>query len=326
MSVSHRFLPLLFLCLFSCAQSQAQTKIPVWIDTDPSLELGGHEVDDGFALIQAFHSPELEIRGVSIVFGNAPLSRAWPVGKEIVEKFGPKGLRAYKGAAGNDEFGKPTDASDALTKALQEGPLDILAIGPVTNVATVLKLHPELTKNVDQIIAVAGRRPGQRFLSGPKQKSGFRDFNFEMDPIAFQYLLDAKVPIVLAPWEISAKIWITRADLDRLDRGAPDARYLVPPSLDLLSWWQANVGPDGFNPFDTLAVGFLTSPQMFHCADMDAKIETAPDDTSPEAATKTKPYLLVSATAKMSRMVVYCSDVKPEFKQDLLTRILGPSH
>ena len=41
------------------------TRTVVWIDTDPSVEPGGHEVDDGFALIQAFHSAELIIRGIS---------------------------------------------------------------------------------------------------------------------------------------------------------------------------------------------------------------------------------------------------------------------
>lgn len=89
----------------------AQARIPVWIDTDPSVARGGHEVDDGFALIQAFHSPELEVRGVSVVFGNAPLDTAWPIGREIVEKFGPKGLHAYRGAASSDDLGKESDAS-----------------------------------------------------------------------------------------------------------------------------------------------------------------------------------------------------------------------
>ena len=165
--------------------------------------------------------------------------------------------------AGFDDLGKETDASKALAEALQHGPMNILAIGPVTNVATVLKLHPELAKNVVQIIAVAGRRPGQRFLSSPNQAHGFRDLNFELDPAAFQVLLDAKVPIVLAPWEISSKVWIKREDLERLEHGGPDVNYLVPPAMDWLTWWHDNVGEDGFNPFDTLAVGYLTSPALF---------------------------------------------------------------
>lgn len=282
-------------------------------------------MDDGFALIQAFHSPELDIRGVSIVFGNAPLPRAWQIGKEIVENFGPKGLRVYRGAANNGDLGKSTEASDALARALRQGPLNILALGPVTNVATVLKLHPELAKNVVRIIAVAGRRPGQHFVVDPKQAPGFRDFNFELDPAAFQVLLDANVPIVLAPWELSSKVWIMREDLDRLARGGPDVQYLVPPALDWLAWWHENVGVEGFNPFDTLAVGYLTSPLLLDCATLKARIEIAPDDTNREVVSKNKPYLFVSADQKSLRAVTYCSGVHSEFKEDLLARLLGHS-
>ena len=40
----------------------------VWMDVDPAVLRGGNEPDDGLALLQAFHSSELEIRGVSVVF------------------------------------------------------------------------------------------------------------------------------------------------------------------------------------------------------------------------------------------------------------------
>ena len=311
------------LLLLASAPLGAQTRIPVWIDTDPSVERGGHEVDDGFALVQAFHSPELDIRGVSVVFGNAPLPTAWPIGKEIVERFGPQGLRAYRGAAGRDELGKQTDASDALTRALEQGPLHILAIGPVTNVATVLRLHPELAKNVREIIAVAGRRSGQHFVVGARQAHPFRDFNFELDPAAFQVLLDSPVPIVLVPWEISSKVWMRRADLERLTRGGPEARYLFEPASDWLAWWQENIGVDGFNPFDTLAVGYLTSPALIRCRKADAKIAYEPDDTVPAETAKTKPYLLVSFKPARSHALLYCSKAGSQFKEDLMARVLN---
>lgn len=305
--------------------SQAPAKIPVWIDTDPSVSRGGHEVDDGFALVQAFHSPELEVRGVSVVFGNAPLPTAWPIGREIVEKFGPKGLQAYKGAASGEDLGKETDASEALERALQKERLNILAIGPVTNVATALKLHPELAKNVIRIVAVAGRRPGQRFASGPTQPQAFRDFNFELDPVGFQVLLDSGVPIVLAPWEISSKVWMKREDLERLDKGGADAKYLVPPALDWLDWWHKNLGTDGFNPFDTLAVAYLTSPDLLQCSALSVQIQTGPDDITADAGTRQKPYLYVSADLKPARPVTYCYNARPQFKEDLLRRLLGNS-
>lgn len=326
MTVKAQVLSALFLLFLAFARLEAQTKIPVWIDTDPSVERGGHEVDDGFALVQAFHSPELEIRGVSVVFGNAPLPKAWQIGKEIVERFGPQGLGVYRGAAGSDELGKPTDASEALTLALRQGPVHILAIGPVTNVATVLRLHPELAKNVVEIIAVAGRRPGQHFVVSPRQAHAFRDFNFELDPAAFQVLLDSHVPIVLAPWEISSKVWIRRSDVEQLRQGTPDSRYLSEPASDWLTWWQENVGVDGFNPFDTLAVGYLTSPRLYHCSDVNAKIEIARDDAASEGADKSKPYLYVSRAWNSPYQATYCSEVDPPFKEDLLSRLLNRFH
>ena len=117
---------------------------PVWIDTDPSIRPGGHEVDDGFALIQAFHSPELSIRGVSLVFGNAPLDIEIPIGQELVERYGPPGLKVSVGAASGEELGAVTEASIAMANALRREPLTILALGPGTNVGTVLLNHPEL--------------------------------------------------------------------------------------------------------------------------------------------------------------------------------------
>lgn len=314
---------LFFLLTLASTRVEAQQKIPVWIDTDPSVERGGHEVDDGFALIQAFHSPELDIRGVSVVFGNANLPKAWQIGKDIVEHFGPAGLRVYQGASGSDDLGKPSDASEALTLALRQGPLHVLAIGPATNVATVLRLHPELAKNIVQIIAVAGRRRGQHFVVSPRQTHPFRDFNFEMDPAAFQVLLDSHVAIVLVPWEISSKVWIRRGDLDQLRRGGPEARYLFDPASDWLAWWQENIGVEGFNPFDTLAVAYLTSSALIHCRRADARIEYAPDDTFPTETAKSKPYLVASFAPAPSRALLYCSEAGAQFRNDLMRRVLN---
>ena len=101
--------------------------LPVWIDTDPSIRPGGYEVDDGFALIQSFNSPELSIRGVSLVFGNAPLEVEIPIGREIVNKYGPSGLEVTVGAESVDQLGESTEASRALADALRQDRLTILA-------------------------------------------------------------------------------------------------------------------------------------------------------------------------------------------------------
>jgi inosine-uridine nucleoside N-ribohydrolase len=122
----------------------APARVSVWIDTDPAIGEPERDVDDGLALVQAFHSPELDIRGVSVVFGNASLDRGLPIARRLVKQFGPPRLQVFAGAAGAADGVRETDASRALAAALRKEPLTILALGPVTNVAAVLRRHPDL--------------------------------------------------------------------------------------------------------------------------------------------------------------------------------------
>ncbi len=306
----------LALC-FAAACCSAQQPAPVWIDTDPSVAPGGHEIDDGIALLQAFHSPEITIRGVSIVFGNADLPTADRIGREIVTRFGPRGLSVYTGAAGPDDIHRETDAVWALAAALRREPLTVLALGPATNVAAVVKLHPELTGRIREIVAVAGRRPGQRFTNQPPDGPAFRDFNFEMDPAAFQVLLDSKVKLTFAPWEVSSKVWVTRDDIESLVSTNPGVAWLLPAALDWLELWKTKFGANGFNPFDALAVGYVTDPAAIACSDASMRIERGPDDTG---GSGDKPYL-VARQGSGGRPVTYCHTALPAFKQQLLRRL-----
>ncbi|NOT64316.1 MAG: hypothetical protein HOP19_29210 [Acidobacteria bacterium] len=320
--MNHSFLLALLLGL--TASLLAQPK-PVWIDTDPSVVGGGKEVDDGFALIQAFHSRELAIRGVSVVFGNAPFDIAWPNGQEIVRRFGPPGLKIYAGADSAAKLGLETDASRALAAALKKERFVILALGPVTNVATVIKNHPELHKQIIEIIAVAGRRAGQRFIARADQPRGFRDFNFELDVPGFQVLLDSKVPLTLAPWEVSSHVWLKAEDIERMRNGNDATKYMVAPAMDWLARWQKDLGLDGFNPFDTLAIAWVTHPQLLKSEVLPIAIQTLPDDTQepkPGEAVKQKPYLIVSKQHATKRTARYCYEPLPEFKALLMNRLL----
>ena len=310
----------------TAAAVQAQSAIPVWIDTDPALGEPDRDVDDGFALIQAFRSPELAIRGISVVFGNAPLDRGVPIARRLAREFGPPGIEVHAGAAGADGLGVETDATRALAAALRREPLTILALGPATNVATVLRNHPDLASRMQRVVAVAGRRPGQRFTTGTTNMRGHRDFNFELDPEAFRMLLSSKVPLILAPFEISSKVWMESPDLDRLAAGPPAARALATPARAWLALWGRLWKVTGFNPFDTLAVGYVASPQGFGCERLPATIRTLPDDVTEPGVQGTdvdeKPYLLVDRSLGGSgQEVTYCSTPPPGFKQDLLGRL-----
>lgn len=292
--------------------------ISVWLDVDPAVMRGGHEPDDGLALVQSFNSPELQVRGVSAVFGNSPVDRGFPIAKEITGRYGPGGLSVFRGAAGGDELGEETEASRALAEALRNEKMTVLALGPVTNVATVLANHPDLADQMEAIIAVAGRRPGQTFQIGDGGRP-LRDFNFELDPEGFQVLLDSGVPIVLAPFEISAKVPLYETeDLERF-RGTAFGEYFSDPIQDYVEWYDEHFNLRAIYPFDTLAVAYLTSPNWIQCELLPVEIQVLRDDANPD---RDKPYLLVSAELETSQRARYCHTAAEPFKEDLIRRLI----
>ena len=291
----------------------------VWMDVDPAVLRGGNEPDDGLALLQAFHSSELEIRGVSVVFGNSAVEVGYPNGREIVERFGPGDLRVYKGAASNAELGQENDATRALAAALRRERLTILALGPVTNVATVMKNHPELSAQVEEIIVVAGRRPGQSFVLG-KGGGPLMDMNFEYDSEGMQVLLDSGAPIVLAPFEISSKTPLPEKDIERFAAESELADFFLEPLRDYVDWYDEHFEVRAIFPFDTLAVAYLTSPEWIACEDLPIEIQTLPDDIKPG---EVKPYLIVSSDLNSPKRVRYCHTASEEFVPDLMRRLLN---
>ena len=154
-------------------------------------------------------------------------------------------------------------------------------------------------------------------------KRPLRDFNFENDSAAMQIILDSKVSLVLAPFEMSSKVWITAADVDALKGLSPVLDWLAGPAVDWLGVWKRSFGVDGFNPFETLAVAVVTSPRLVSCEMIPVHIEELPDDTSVTGDQNSKPYLLVSAKIQSAHFASYCYEAKPEFKTDLMRRLLN---
>jgi len=291
--------------------------VKIWIDTDPAIGVPDCDVDDGLALIQAFHSPELEVLGVSAVFGNTSLENAFPLAQEICREFGPLGLGAHAGAAAADDLGRANDAVHAMASALAETPLTLLALGPLTNVGTLLQLHPELAPRIESIVMVAARRPGLEFFSVPSQADPFPDFNFECDPAAMQIVLDAGAPLVFAPWEVSSHVFVTAADLDALAQTGPSGAYVARLSRGWLEIWTDRLGAPGFNPFDTLAVGWLTHPDLIEHF-------SGPTWIAPAEHADAKPRLHVggaSDEASGRPRAIYCHRPRAAFKPMLMERL-----
>ena len=317
---------LLALLLFQPATRPDQP-VDVWLDVDTStgVEKEGRlaDVDDGLAMIYAFQSPELHVRGVSVSYGNAELGQAVPIAEEIVARFGPDGMPAHPGAAEAGTFDQPTDATAALAAALREEPLHILAVGPLTNVAATFTQHPDVIDDVQSVVVVAARRPG--FVFGPEQAPGFffPDLNFEKDPAAMQVLLDSGVPVVFAGYEVSSHVWLTAEDLDRIGGGSEVGAWIAGTSEGWLDQWLEGLGTPGFNPFDTLADLYLTHPDLIAGIRVEVEITEEIDERATpdeQAAGATKPYLIATPTEEPTPHL-YLTEPDPAAREVIVERL-----
>ncbi len=316
------------LLLLACL-ARASEPIDVWLDVDTANSVvkdRPRDVDDGLAMIYAFNSPELVVRGVSVCFGNADLADAFPVAQEIVRRFASSEIGVSAGAASSADLGKQTDATRALIAALEQRPLVILALGPVTNVAAVLKKRPDLRARIPKVVVCAARRPGFGFHIPGRPDVVLPDANFEKDVAAMQVLLDSGVPIVFAGYEVSCDTWLAREDLARIGASGENGRWIAQTSQAWLERWEKQRGPKGLNPFDTLCVAYLTHPELIESIPVSAHVTSGPDDragTGLAATRPTKPYLLAEPGSGAAARHVYCTLAKPRFHDVLVERLMG---
>lgn len=98
-------------------------------------------------------------------------------------------------------------APDGIARIARENPgLVLLTLGPLTNIAIAVNLHPELKELVGEIVAMGGA-----IETGNVTR--FAEFNFFADPEAVQCVLDSGIPLSLLTWDATLKVMHTEEDL-----------------------------------------------------------------------------------------------------------------
>ncbi len=319
----------------------------VWIDTDAACHGGNADPDDCFALLLLMGSPDLEIVGISTVFGNAPLSVVDRTTRDLVGRVvGNAASLVHSGASAALQAERTTTlepAHAALERALERGPLTIVSLGPLTNVAATLRRRPDLAGNIALLVAVMGRRPGHVFHPAEGRSSSgillghgpiFRDFNFSKDRTSAAVVLGRARHISLIPYAAARAVMVSRPDLSRM-RGDPGAAaWLAQRTGPWLDYWERVVGLPGFYPFDALAALYVLHPQHFNCTKAAAWIAKDERLPLPWRAALGATGLLVGSPAEQppithaSGAVTYCAGAGDGLRDqlmDLLTSRSDPS-
>lgn len=254
---------LVLLSLFSLIST---AKIPVWIDYDVAMGKVIRDVDDGLALIVALRSKELDIKGISIGFGNIKdLNHMYKITKKTLRKVNRLDIPVYYGAWNKSHLQTPTAATHAIAKELAKGKLSVIAMGRMTNIASVYLNYPQVTSNIEQIIINAGRR-----LETETQVGRFNvimpDTNIDDHLEATRVLVEKHAPIVMIPTQLMSDKFITNKHMRAIRRNwRSTGRWFTRNARVWKFIWRLYPMTKGFIPWDVFLVSYLTHREDFFC-------------------------------------------------------------
>lgn len=252
-------------------------KYSVLIDTDI-----GDDIDDALALALALRSPEIELHGVTTVFGDTQLRAG--LAAHLLHVFGREDVPVAAGlqtplqprhrpsgvpqaAILDDCTASPSLVSTpgpeliAQVAMAHHGHLTLLCLGPLTNVATALTIEPRLFMAIRSIIVMGG-------TSG----FPFPEWNVRSDAKAARMVLAAGIPVTMLGWNVTTRCQLREEDIERLrSDGSAQTRLLS----RLLAVWQRH--RPRWHPglpylHDPLAVLALCSPELLQFEEMTVRI------------------------------------------------------
>lgn len=299
----------------------------IWFDTDIMIglpERAPREVDDGVTLIMALRQPSVEIVGISLI---TVVDYGYEVTNKLLNWYNKTGkeIPVYKGSDSANDVGAENDATLALAAALRKEKLSILALGPNTNIATVLKNHPELATQIEEIVFCIGRTPGLVFKPGLGNYA-VADYNFDKDVESMRIILDTNIPLLFSGFECSSSILLGPVDIDRLNEGTEGDKWVYDQLMPWIQRGSELFGSEGFIPYDCTPLGYFTYPEYFaYYDDIPAQINVLPNDAPMNGRDPRveKPYLEVSYDFPSTRKVKYAYRTLPGFEEIIIKSLLN---
>jgi inosine-uridine nucleoside N-ribohydrolase len=247
--------------------------IPILLDCDP-----GH--DDAIAILLALASPEVELSGITTVSGNQTLEKTTANAIRVLELVGRADVPVAAGADrplvrerfvaayvhGETGLDGP-DLPPAQGAPVTEHAVDFLAervagatlvaVGPLTNVALLLAMHPDA-------------RPERIVLMGGAIAEGnvtpAAEFNIWADPEAARRVFESGIDLTMVGLDVTHKALMTREHAERL-RGLGTAGRFVAELYDFFSLFHGRTyGTEDSPIHDAVAVAHLLRPELVETA------------------------------------------------------------
>ena len=271
------------------------------IDTDPG-------VDDALALLLALRSPELHIEAITVVSGNvgvdlclenvfrilgtAGVSERPPVARGCERPLSRDPVAAAR-VHGDDGLGQitkirepdgrlryPAPAIEAVGRHAVDvildllgnhpGQITIVALGPLTNIATAIRKDAAAMGQVKELIVMGGS------LNGQGNVTPVAEFNFYADPEAAQVVVQSGVNLTVVGLDVTHRAVLLRKAFDERAR-AGSGGYTQFLRDVTAKWFDFAEGRalDGAYLHDPLAVGVAIDPSFVETEVFAADVETS---------------------------------------------------
>ncbi|MEJ5200697.1 MAG: nucleoside hydrolase [Anaerolineales bacterium] len=264
----------------------------VIVDTDPG-------VDDAMMILAALRSPELEVIGVTSVFGNASGYATAQNALRLVELEGNDNIPVARGSDrglvveaqmlgtmvhGEDGMGNTNpplpkgkwldiSAAQFIAQKVLENPrqVTLLAVGPLTNVALALRLEPRIVELVEQVVIMGGS------IGAGGNISPVAEANIFHDPHAAEIVFSAGLPLVMVGLDVTLKVIQTRQYLDKIKAANNPAGHLLRSILPCYQRYhdQAYGMGGDIHTHDPSALAYVLDPELFKVEEVPVYVETS---------------------------------------------------
>jgi pyrimidine-specific ribonucleoside hydrolase len=250
--------------------------LPLIIDSDPGL-------DDALAIACAVVRPEINLLAVTTVGGNVDVHHCTENALRLLHLYGADDVPVAEGAVGplagplerateihgegglgNTKLPKaprtaePEGAVALMARILEASPepVAIAPVGPLTNIALLIRSYPHLAPKISHICLMGGS-------VGEGNSSASAEFNIYADPAAAEIVFNSGLPITMIGLDVTHHAILDQAFLGRLEalpgRSAKVAAELLQFGIDRSSPW----GQGGEGAIhDAVAVLHLAIPDL----------------------------------------------------------------
>lgn len=231
------------------------------IDTDTAS-------DDACAIMMALRSDKLKVEAITVVAGNVPIELACKNALISVEKSSTYTPPVFMGAVkpidrdlltaefahglngmGDIQLDEPKialeteHAVDAIIRIVRDNPgeIEIVAIGPLTNLALAMQKNPKVMKDLKGILVMGGNG----LESG--NTTPYAEFNYYVDGLAAKIVSNFGIKITQLPWQTCLDgVYIRDEDIDRIRNLNSLGKFFVDINSSLIEYSNKYHNINGF--------------------------------------------------------------------------------